>query len=362
MRHVEAGVAHLGEQFLRRRRSGGEELDGAVQLALHGFGRRDHQRHDDRGTAQMRHAFVGQGVPDRLGPHLPQADMRADDGRHGPGEAPAVAVEHRQGPQIDRMFAHRGRQRIALRQQVGAPVVRDDAFRVAGGTRGVADRNRVPFVLRHQPGEVGVPRGEEGFVIERLVRRTRTIELRIVILDHQRFRICQRQCLAHERHEFAIDDEDFRKGVVELEGNGGGVEPDVDRVQHRSAHWHAVMAFQHGRRVRQHGGNRIAPADTKAGQRRRQLARATVELRIAAAQRAMDDCDVVGEHAGSAFKEGQRRQWLVVCRIAIEVSVVGVRHRRPHLSRHSGSRFLMNASMPSSASRASMFSTMTCEA
>ena len=33
--------------------------------------------------------------------NLAQTDMRACDGGHSPGEAPAIAVEHRQRPQVD---------------------------------------------------------------------------------------------------------------------------------------------------------------------------------------------------------------------------------------------------------------------
>ena len=40
------------------------------------------------------------------GLELAQADVRAAEGRHAPGEAPAVAVEHRQGPEVDRVGSH----------------------------------------------------------------------------------------------------------------------------------------------------------------------------------------------------------------------------------------------------------------
>ena len=42
----------------------------------------------------------------------------------------------------------------------------DDAFRVAGGARGVVERDRVPFVCGCQLGEIGVALGEEAFVVE----------------------------------------------------------------------------------------------------------------------------------------------------------------------------------------------------
>ena len=52
-----------------------------------------------------------------LGAHPAQADVRAGDERQRPGKAPAVAVEHRQRPQIDRMLRHAGRERVGVAHQ-----------------------------------------------------------------------------------------------------------------------------------------------------------------------------------------------------------------------------------------------------
>ena len=58
-----------------------------------------HQEDLHRGSAVvMGHAFGLKELPDRAGIQLAQADMRAPDGCHRPGEAPAIAVEHRQRP------------------------------------------------------------------------------------------------------------------------------------------------------------------------------------------------------------------------------------------------------------------------
>ena len=52
------------------------------------------------------------------------------------------------------MLAHVGRQRISEAEEVSAAMVIDDAFRVAGRARGVIERDGVPLVVRHLPGEL----------------------------------------------------------------------------------------------------------------------------------------------------------------------------------------------------------------
>ena len=69
----------------------------------------------------------------------------------------------------------------------------------------------------------------------------------------------------------------------------GGIEPRVDGVEHRAGHRHAVVAFEHRRRVGEHGRDRVAAPDAALRQRRGEPARARVELGVAAPQRAVDD-------------------------------------------------------------------------
>jgi hypothetical protein len=93
-----------------RRRVEGHRL---VEVALLVVGRVEQRRHDDRRAAQMRHAVIGDRVIHRLGADPAQADMRAGLHRQRPGEAPAVAVEHRQRPEIDRVLGHAACDHIA---------------------------------------------------------------------------------------------------------------------------------------------------------------------------------------------------------------------------------------------------------
>src|SRR3546814_10477309 len=75
-----------------------------------------------------------------------QADVGASGRSQRPGVGPAVAVEHRQGPGIDRIAAESKGQHVADGIQIGAAVMVDDALGVAGGARGVEQRDRPPFV------------------------------------------------------------------------------------------------------------------------------------------------------------------------------------------------------------------------
>jgi hypothetical protein len=66
--------------------------------------------------------------------------MRPGECGDRPRKAPAVAVEHRQGPQIDRMMPHAPDENIAERIQTGAAMVIDDTLRVPGGAGSVVGR------------------------------------------------------------------------------------------------------------------------------------------------------------------------------------------------------------------------------
>ena len=108
----------------------------------------EQNRHHDRRAAEMRHLVLGDEVEHRLGAHLAQADVRPRLDADRPGEAPAVAMEHRQRPEIDGMAAHVGGEDIADGQQIRAAMVVDDALGIAGRARRVVERDGVPFVER----------------------------------------------------------------------------------------------------------------------------------------------------------------------------------------------------------------------
>jgi hypothetical protein len=112
---------------------------------------------------------MGDGVlhdelEDSLGLDRAQADVRARHRGHRPREAPAVAMEHRQRPQVNRVRRHRPRHHVAAGFQESAAMVVDDPLRPPRRARGVVERNRVGLRLRQRPLEIGFPGLQEFFV------------------------------------------------------------------------------------------------------------------------------------------------------------------------------------------------------
>ena len=206
-------------------------------------------------------------------------------------------------------------------------MVIDDALGIAGRARGVVERDRVPFVARHAPGEVRLAGSDELLVVDRAQPLAGAGEFGVVVVDDQRLHLGERERLAHEPGEFAVGDQHLRFGMVEREGDDGGVEPGVECVEHRSRHRHAVVAFEHApacwRASTETVSPRLMPRRASA---RGEPARAGVELGVAAPQRPVDDRGMVGKHLRRPLEERQRRQRLEIRGIAVEINVVG-RHR-----------------------------------
>ena len=221
------------------------------------------------------------------------------------------------------MLAQAAGEHVADREQVGAAVVVDDALGIAGRARSVVERDGVPLVVGHFPREVGIARRDEILVLDRAQPLARAGEFRIVVVDHQRLHLGERQRLLRQLREFAVGDQHLGVGVVELEGDDGGVEAGIDGVEHRARHRHAVVAFEHRRRVGEHGRHGVAALDAALRQRGREPPRAGVELGVAAAQRAVDDRGLIGKHRGRPLQERQWRERLEVRGVAVEIGVVG---------------------------------------
>ena len=249
MRDVEAGLLHRREHRFRRWRRGGEELHHMRQRLLF-VGRRIEQgRHHDRRAAQMRHLVIGNRVIHGCAAHRAQADMGAGHHRDRPRKAPAVAMEHRQRPKIDRMLGHAAGHHIAERQQVRAAVVIDHALGIAGGAGGIVERDGVPFVVRHQPGEIGIALRNEILVFDVAQPLAVTGIFRIVVVDYQRLHFAEAERLLHHLGIFAVGDHHLGLGMIEGEGDDRRIEPRVERVEHALRHRHAVVGLQHRRRV-----------------------------------------------------------------------------------------------------------------
>ena len=185
--------------------------------------------------------MVGNHVIDRFGTDPAQADMGARLNRDTPRKAPAVAVEQRQRPQVDRVPPHFAVNHHVQRHQRRTPMVANDPLWVAGGARGIVQRNRIPFVTRGRRCIVGRPRGQQCGIIHRSDQRSLGIGGivgigRVVIVDHDgpRWRCHQRQRFGGQIRKLAVDDQHLGFGVVQLKGDGACVQTVVQRMQNRA--------------------------------------------------------------------------------------------------------------------------------
>ncbi len=231
-----------------------------VDPGLHLLRRVDERQVHDRRAAVVGDPVRAHRVEDRLRLDLAQADVDAGVGGHRPREAPAVAVEHRQRPQVHRVPRHAPVDDVRQRVEIRAAVMVDDALRVAGGAGRVVERDRVPLVRRVLPGVLGIAVGDERLVVdgaEALAAGT----LRVDDVDDERLLREQRQRLFDRRREFGVGDEHPGLAVLEHERERLGVEPGVERVEHAAGHRHAEMRLDHFRRVGGHQRHRVADAD-----------------------------------------------------------------------------------------------------
>src|ERR1700731_4138308 len=113
----------------------------------------------------MGYSLTRDRLVDRRGVDAPQANMSAGHRRDRPRKAPAVAVEHWQGPEIDRVVPHAPDENVAERIQIGAAVMIHDPLRITGRTRSVVESNRFPLIFGRLFREGGVASCEKCLVI-----------------------------------------------------------------------------------------------------------------------------------------------------------------------------------------------------
>ena len=124
-----------------------------------------HVVHDRRAAVQG-DAMLADQPEDRRRVDPAQAHVDPGERGDGPGEAPAVAVEHRQGPEVDRVLRQAAGDGIADGVEIGTAVVSHDPLRVARRPRGVGQRDRIPLVVRQGPAELRIAAREEGLVLD----------------------------------------------------------------------------------------------------------------------------------------------------------------------------------------------------
>ena len=248
----------------------------------------------------MRDPVLGDGPQGRLWIRPGQAHMRGPHRRHAPGEAPAVAVEHREGPQEDRLRTHiegrGGTERIQKRTTVGV----DHPFRPPGRPAGVVDRDALEFICRlldpagvlggRQPALVG------GFLTRRVVD---DLPQRRSVGDDAADPIGQR----------FIDDEQPRPRVVEDVGVLIGTQPGVEGHEPGAAAGHAEVRLERRQSVRRQDRDEVARTDALGPDGVGQGVCTTEELQVRdlAAIRIADRADARPRRRRSA-QEGQRGQ------------------------------------------------------
>ena len=101
----------------------------------------------------MGDAVIRHGIIDAAGINRAQEDMAAGQHRDRPGETPAVAMEHRQGPEINRKMRHLPAQGVVDCIEI-RPAVAVDHLGIACCAGGITDSEGIPFIGRRAVGKV----------------------------------------------------------------------------------------------------------------------------------------------------------------------------------------------------------------
>ena len=323
--HVEPQPLHALDHRGRRRgggHHGRHSADAPAQL----LGGVDQHVVHDWGPAIMRDPFGAHQPEDLRRVHLAQAHVRPRVRRDRPREAPPVAVEHRQCPQVDAVPGHAPGQDVPYRVQVRAPVVVDDAFGLARRPRGVVQRDRLPLIRRLGPLKPRRRTRKQRLVVLVPQPVPRPVVLGIVDVDHQGARLAQPQCLGYRGGEFPVGDQYPGLGVIKDVSDRRGVQPGVDRVQHRAGHRDPEVRLHHLRGIRRDHRHRIPAAHAPRRQRRGKPLAPLPRLRPGEPPPAVHDGQPVGIDVRAPVQEHQRRQRRVVRRIRLQPRQVDVTH------------------------------------
>ncbi len=146
------------------RRTCRENLNGVVKAASVVVFAIDQGVEHDGGAAKMGHAFICNGIIDRLGCDIAAANDCSAQKWHHPCVVPAVAVKQRYDCQVDRPQGELPAYDSSHGHEVCAAVMVDDALRAACCARSIVECEAFPLILRHDPFERGIPTREEGFI------------------------------------------------------------------------------------------------------------------------------------------------------------------------------------------------------
>ena len=181
---LDAGDLAAFDHGRGRLRAGDQAVQGVADALAQRSGRVDQHAVGDGRAAQVDDVVLADPRVDQRRIHPAQAHTGASNQRHRPREAPAVAVEHRQRPQADRVVRQARADDVAGRIEVGTAVVRDHALGVAGGTRATDQRNRGSPVGEQLPGVLRGAFGQQGFAAQVAMGDAGGGSI-VVNLDHQ---------------------------------------------------------------------------------------------------------------------------------------------------------------------------------
>ena len=324
MRDVESLGLHRLDHGRGRWCRRGHHPDGAGERFREPGGRLGDGGEDDGGTAEMRHPARVDGFEDRVALHPAQTDVRAAEGSDGPRETPAVAVEHRQRPQVDGIVAEFPDQLVVHRGEVGAAVVVDHALRMAGGARRVVEADGLPLIVRHAHAVRRRAGAGDVFVVGADRLRSRALGIRRP--DHAR-PLGRRDVREGRLDKFAVlGVGEHQPGAAVLQNvpDRCGIKAGVDRVQHGTRHRHGVVALEHCRRVGEQRGHGVARPDSLRLQPGRNAAAPRQEFRVRGGTAPMHPGEPLGKDIRASQQEPQRGERLVVHRPARQVAHVGM--------------------------------------
>ena len=222
--------------------------------------------------------------------------MRAAEHGHRPGKAPAVAVEHRQRPQVLREMRHGPGRRVAHRVEVGAAVVRH-----AQGRRWCRRCSSTAMASHSSRGPRARPaaRAASSASYSCAEALAGAAVLAVADVDDHRaaavlgFQDAQR--LAHQRREFAVGDHHRASAVVHLPGQQGASSRVLSVLMHRVERGNRVVRLDHLRRVGQHGRHRGAAHHAQRRSAATSARRTVAQLCPVVAPRAVDHRRQVAE-------------------------------------------------------------------
>ena len=289
---LEVQVGEVGDQRGRGRCPGGEQPYPARQPASCRV-RHQHGAHR-RSRAEVRHPFPEQ-LPHPRRFHPGNADAAGARGGGRPGKAPAVAVEHRQRPEVLAVGREAVIERHRERVQVRAAVVVDDALRPAGGSGGVVDGDRLILALDRRSDLRVAACVEEGLPVAgkieplHLGRDARGLG-----------------------EQLGGEEDRARSRVLDDVRDLVGVQAGVDRDQHAAGERNAEMRQQQRLGIQRKKGDAVALVQPVAAQSGGQTAGARPHRPPRHAQIAVDDSFPLGVDLARALEKMDGAQLLTI--------------------------------------------------